>query len=131
MAQKIIRGRKGGGGGGHTPVESPDSVQSISRAKMLFSLGEGEFAGRLDGTNVYADGTSVLNSDGTENFPGFRWEFRPGTQAQDYIQGIPSVENEIAISTELKSGTSWVRAVSNLQLCYSLALRLADAAITG
>lgn len=116
MAQKIIRGRKGGGGGGHTPVESPDSVQSISRAKMLFSLGEGEFAGRLDGTNVYADGTSVLNSDGTENFPGFRWEFRPGTQAQDYIQGIPSVENEIAISTELKSGTPWVRAVSNLQL---------------
>lgn len=83
---------------------------------MLFSLGEGEFAGRLDGTNVYADGTSVLNSDGTENFPGFRWEFRPGTQAQDYIQGIPSVENEIAISTELKSGTPWVRAVSNLQL---------------
>lgn len=112
----MIKGRKGGSGGGHTPVESPDSVQSISRAKMLFSLGEGEFAGRLDGTNVYADGTSVLNSDGTENFPGFRWEFRPGTQAQDYIQGIPSVENEIAISTELKSGTPWVRAVSNLQL---------------
>jgi predicted phage tail protein len=83
---------------------------------MLFSLGEGEFSGRLDGTNVYADGTPVLNSDGTENFPGFRWEFRPGTQAQDYIQGIPSVENEIAISTELKSGTPWVRAVSNLQL---------------
>ncbi|NLU14808.1 MAG: host specificity protein J [Serratia liquefaciens] len=116
MENITIKGRKGGGGGGHTPVESPDSVQSISRAKMLFSLGEGEFAGRLDGTNVYADGTPVLNSDGTENFPGFRWEFRPGTQAQDYIQGIPSVENEIAISTELKSGTPWVRSVSNLQL---------------
>jgi predicted phage tail protein len=83
---------------------------------MLFSLGEGEFAGRLDGTNVYADGTPVLNSDGTENFPGFRWEFRPGTQSQDYIQGIPAVENEITVSTELKSGTPWVRSVSNLQL---------------
>lgn len=116
MENITIKGRKGGGGGGHTPVESPDSVQSISRAKMLFSLGEGEFAGWLDGTNVYADGTPVLNSDGTENFPGFRWEFRPGTQAQDYIQGIPSVENEIGISTELKSGTPWVRSVSNLQL---------------
>lgn len=116
MDNVTIKGRKGGGGGGHTPVESPDSVQSISRAKMLFSLGEGEFAGRLDGTNVYADGTPVLNSDGTENFPGFRWEFRPGTQSQDYIQGIPAVENEIAVSTELKSGTPWVRSVSNLQL---------------
>ena len=41
MAQNMIRGRKGGGGGGHTPVESPDSIQSIARAKMLFALGEG------------------------------------------------------------------------------------------
>lgn len=60
MAQKIIRGRKGGGGGGHTPVESPDSIQSIARAKMLFALGEGEFAGGLDGTNIFADGTPQL-----------------------------------------------------------------------
>ena len=51
MAQNMIRGRKGGGGGGHTPVESPDSIQSIARAKMLFALGEG-FAGGLDGTNI-------------------------------------------------------------------------------
>ncbi|MBN5379304.1 host specificity protein J [Serratia marcescens] len=116
MAQKIIRGRKGGGGGGHTPVESPDSIQSIARAKMLFALGEGEFAGGLDGTNIFADGTPALNTDGSENFPGFRWEFRPGTQAQDYIQGIPAVENEITVGTELKSGTPWVRSVSNLQL---------------
>lgn len=83
---------------------------------MLFALGEGEFAGGLDGTNIFADGTPALNADGSENFPGFRWEFRPGTQAQDYIQGIPAVENEITIGTELKNGTPWVRSVSNLQL---------------
>ncbi|EON2012274.1 host specificity protein J [Serratia marcescens] len=116
MDNVTIKGRKGGGGGGHTPVESPDSIQSIARAKMLFALGEGEFAGGLDGTNIFADGTPVLNADGSENFPGFRWEFRPGTQAQDYIQGIPAVENESTVGTELKSGTPWVRSVSNLQL---------------
>ncbi|MDU3569440.1 MAG: DUF1983 domain-containing protein [Serratia marcescens] len=116
MAQNMIRGRKGGGGGGHTPVESPDSIQSIARAKMLFALGEGEFAGGLDGTNIFVDGTPVLSSDGTENFPGFRWEFRPGSQAQEYIQGIPAVENEISFGSELKSGAPWVRSVSNLQL---------------
>lgn len=116
MAQNMIRGRKGGGGGGHTPVESPDSIQSIARAKMLFALGEGEFAGGLDGTNIFVDGTPVLGSDGTENFPGFRWEFRPGSQAQEYIQGIPAVENEISVGSELKSGAPWVRSVSNLQL---------------
>ncbi|MER5144340.1 host specificity protein J [Serratia marcescens] len=116
MDNVTIKGRKGGGSGGHTPVESPDSIQSIARAKMLFALGEGEFAGGLDGTNIFADGTPALNADGSENFPGFRWEFRPGTQAQDYIQGIPAVENEITVGTELKSGTPWVRSVSNLQL---------------
>ncbi|XUU49181.1 host specificity protein J [Serratia nematodiphila] len=116
MDNVTIKGRKGGGGGGHTPVESPDSIQSIARAKMLFALGEGEFAGGLNGTNIFADGTPALNADGSENFPGFRWEFRPGTQAQDYIQGIPAVENEITVGTELKSGTPWVRSVSNLQL---------------
>ncbi|WP_440481658.1 host specificity protein J [Serratia marcescens] len=116
MNNVTIKGRKGGGGGGHTPVESPDSIQSIARAKMLFALGEGEFAGGLDGTNIFADGTPALNADGSENFPGFRWEFRPGTQAQEYIQGIPAVENEITVGTELKSGTPWVRSVSNLQL---------------
>ncbi|MEL5319282.1 host specificity protein J [Serratia ureilytica] len=116
MDNVTIKGRKGGSGGGHTPVESPDSIQSIARAKMLFALGEGEFAGGLDGTKIFADGTPALNADGSENFPGFRWEFRPGTQAQDYIQGIPAVENEITVGTELKSGTPWVRSVSNLQL---------------
>lgn len=58
----------------------------------------------------------MLSSDGTENFPGFRWEFRPGSQAQEYIQGIPAVENEISVGSELKSGAPWVRSVSNLQL---------------
>ncbi|CAI1973538.1 host specificity protein J [Serratia marcescens] len=116
MDNVTIKGRKGGGGGGHTPVESPDSIQSIAKAKMLFALGEGEFAGGLDGTNIFADGTPALNADGSENFPGFRWEFRPGTQVQEYIQGIPAVENEITVGTELKSGTPWVRSVSNLQL---------------
>ncbi len=65
---------------------------------------------------TFVDGTPVLSSDGTENFPGFRWEFRPGSQAQEYIQGIPAVENEISVGSELKSGTPWVRSVSNLQL---------------
>ncbi|WP_367672808.1 hypothetical protein, partial [Serratia symbiotica] len=84
MAQKTIRGRKGGDQAGHTPAESPSSIQSIARAKMLLALGEGEFAGGLDGKHIFLDGTPIIAADGTENFPGSRWEFRPGTQAQDY-----------------------------------------------
>nr|WP_016257441.1 hypothetical protein [Yersinia pestis] len=93
MARKPIKGRKGGGSNATTPVESPDSIQSTARAKILIALGEGEFAGGLDGTNIYLDGTPIKNSDGTSNFTGVTWEYRPGTQAQDYIQGMETVNN--------------------------------------
>lgn len=63
MARKPIKGRKGGGSNATTPVESPDSIQSTARAKILIALGEGEFAGGLDGTNIYLDGTPIKNSD--------------------------------------------------------------------
>ncbi|MGP2740058.1 host specificity protein J [Serratia nevei] len=114
--EKIIQGRKGGSGGGHTPTESPDSIQSIAKTKILLAIGEGELAGGLDGTNIYLDGTPLLSPDGTTNFPGVEWEFRPGTQTQSYIQGVPGAENEISIGTELKASQPWVRAISNTQL---------------
>lgn len=116
IMEKIIQGRKGGGGGGHTPTESPDSIQSIAKTKILLAIGEGELAGGLDGTNIYLDGTPLLSPDGTTNFPGVEWEFRPGTQTQSYIQGVPGAENEISIGTELKASQPWVRAISNTQL---------------
>lgn len=112
----VIEGRKGGSSSPSTPTESPDSLQSTSYAKILLALGEGEFAGELDGTRIFLDGTPLTSADGTENFPGVRWEFRPGTPHQEYIPGMPDVENEIAVSTELTSERDWVRAVTNTQL---------------
>jgi len=115
-----IIGAKGGSKQGHTPVESPDSIQSIARAKMLIALGEGEFAGGLDGKTIFlGDGTSytpLLNADGSENFPGVVWEFRSGTQDQTYIQGFPGIENELQVSQVLKQNVPYVRAISNTQL---------------
>ncbi|MCH6191269.1 DUF1983 domain-containing protein [Serratia sp. X10] len=111
-----IEGRKGGSSTPSAPYESPDSLQSTSFAKILLALGEGEFGGNIDGTRIFLDGTPIISADGTENFPGVRWDFRPGTPHQEYIPGMPDVENEIAVSTELTSDRDWVRAVSNTQL---------------
>ncbi len=111
-----ITGRKGGGGSPRTPVEQPDDLQSVARAKLLIALGEGEFAGELTGKAIFLDGTPLLNADGSENFPGVVWEYRPGTQAQTYIQGMPAAENEIAIGTTVQSGTPWAHAFTNPQL---------------
>jgi predicted phage tail protein len=111
-----ITGSKGGSNNTTTPTESPDSLQSTSYAKILLALGEGEWEGGLDGTNIFLDGTPVVAADGTQNFPGVRWEFRPGTPDQEYIQGMPDVENEITVGTELTSQTPWVRSLTNTQL---------------
>ncbi len=116
MARKQIKGRKGGGGNATTPVESPDSLNSLATAKILLAIGCGEFFGVLNKKNTYLDGTVIQNADGTENFPGVRLDFRPGNQSQTYIPGMPNVENEITVNTELKSETPWVRSVTNIQL---------------
>ncbi|MFO4088870.1 host specificity protein J [Enterobacter asburiae] len=128
MTTTIIKGRgKGGSNQTRTPVEAPDSIQSIARAKVLIALGEGEFAGGLDGKNIFLGDSSsytpLQNADGSYNFNNVKYEFRSGTQDQDYIQGFPGIENELQVSYELKQAVPYVRAVSNTQFS-ALRIRL-------
>ncbi|HBN9622527.1 TPA: phage tail protein [Pseudomonas aeruginosa] len=125
---KTITGHKGGSKKPRQPVEMPDSVRSIARAKILLALGEGEFDGGVDGRSIYLDDTPLLAADGSVNFPGVTWEFRPGSVDQEHIAGVPAVENELAVGVELKSDAPWVRAVSNTQLS-AVRLRLSWPAI--
>lgn len=116
MAIKSIIGRKGGESKQRNPSEQPDDLQSVAKAKILIALGEGEFAGGLTGTNIFLDGTPLENPDGSRNFSGVAWEFRPGNQAQPYIQGMPGSENEISVGTQVSSATAWTRTFTNTQL---------------
>lgn len=111
-----ITGAKGGSQKQHTPVEQPDSAQSMARCRILLALGEGEFAGGLDATRIYLEGTPLGNADGTMNFENVSWDFRPGTQVQSPIPGFPAVENETAIGIPLTKATPWTRALSNTQI---------------
>ncbi|HDC4475699.1 TPA: phage tail protein [Enterobacter asburiae] len=120
---KVLKGRKGGSSSSRTPTEQPDDLQSVAKAKILVALGEGEFAGQLTGKDIYLDGTALENADGSQNFSGVTWEFRAGTQAQKYIQGIPGTENEISVGTEVSSATAWTRTFTNTQLS-AIRLRL-------
>ncbi|HCT9400027.1 TPA: phage tail protein [Enterobacter hormaechei] len=113
---ETITGAKGGSQKQHTPVEQPDSAQSMARCRMLLALGEGEFAGGLDATSIFLDGTPLGNADGTMNFENVSWEFRPGTQTQTPIPGFPAVENETTVGVSLTKATPWTRALSNTQI---------------
>jgi predicted phage tail protein len=118
-----IQGRKSGSSKPSSPKESPDSLHSVATAKILLALSEGECSGGLTDKDIYLDGTPIRAQDGALNFPGVMWEYRPGTQAQEYILGLASVENEISINTPLKQTQPWTRAISNTQLS-ALRIRL-------
>jgi predicted phage tail protein len=116
-ARKIdIHGAKGGEEKAKTPTEAPDSLRSVAIAKMLIAIGEGEFEGTPTARDIYLDNTPLQDPQSNMNFPNVKWEWRTGAVDQTYIQGIPSIENETTISTELRSGTPWVRAITNTQL---------------
>ena len=113
---QIIEGQKGGSKKPHKPYEQPDNLRSTAKLKMLIALSEGEVEGGVTPQNIFIDKTPLANPDGTINFKGVRWEFRNGSQTQDYIQGMPEVSNELKANFIVKTDKPWVRSFSNLDL---------------
>ena len=131
----MIKGAKAGEQSQRQPVIAKDSAASISYLKILYGLSEGEISGLADGAkSIYLDDTPLLDDSGNPNFKddngnlAVTWDFRTGTNDQDYIKGFPSVENETNINVELKGGTPYVKTVTNSQLS-AVRLRLSWAAL--
>ena len=116
-AQKLdIVGAKGGSDKPKQPTEAPDSLRSVAVAKMLIAVGEGEFEGTPTARDIYLDSTPLADPTGNLNFPNVKWEWRTGSVEQGHIPGIPSIENEISESVELRSDNAYIRAIDRLEL---------------
>ena len=116
-AQKLdIVGAKGGSDKPKQPNEAPDSLRSVAVAKMLIAVGEGEFEGTPTARDIYLDSTPLADPAGNLNFPNVKWEWRTGSVEQGHIPGIPSIENEISESVELRSDNAYIRAIDRLEL---------------
>ncbi|HEM7896965.1 TPA: phage tail protein [Burkholderia cenocepacia] len=114
---KRISGAKGGGGGAGGGGESPDSLHSVARAKVLDAISEGPIVGLVKGMqSVFLDGTPIQNSDGSVNFQNYSVDVRTGTLDQEFMPGFPAVERESAVGVPLTSDAPWVRQVQNTQL---------------
>lgn len=131
----MIKGAKAGQQSQRQPVIAKDSAASISYLNILYGLSEGEISGLADGAkSIYLDDTPLIDDSGNPNFKddngnlAVTWDFRTGTNDQDYIKGFPSVENETNINVELKGGTPYVKTVTNSQLS-AVRLRLSWAAL--
>ncbi|MBW8288998.1 DUF1983 domain-containing protein [Chromobacterium subtsugae] len=119
MSDDAIFGAKGGGGGSqHTPVESPDTAQSISYGRMMVLLSHGETGGPADAANplksIYLDDTPIQNQDGSFNFQNMQVSYRNGTQTQPAIQGFPAVETEIGVGLEVKAANPITQTVADV-----------------
>lgn len=119
-----IHGEKGGSSKPKSPVEASDSLRSTNLAKLLIAVGEGEFEAVPTEYDIYLDNTPIRDASGNYNFPGVKWDWRPGSVDQTYIPGIPSVENETSLNIELRSDAPWVRSITNTQLS-AVRMRLA------
>ena len=131
----MIKGAKAGQQQQRQPVIAKDSAASISYLKILYGLSEGEISGLANGAkSIYLDDTPLIDDSGNPNFKddngnlAVTWDFRTGTNDQEYIKGFPSVENETNINVELKGGTPYVKTVTNNQLS-AVRLRLSWAAL--
>ncbi len=117
MSLSVIKGAKAGQEKPHQPSIAKDDVASISKIKIIYALSDGEVKGLADGAaSIMLDGTPLIGADGTPNFDNVEWEIRHGTVDQTHIAGLPNLSSEIAIGTILRSGTPWIRTITNTQL---------------
>lgn len=112
----FIQGYKGGSQRAHTPVEQDDNLLSVAKLKMLLAVCEGEVEGNVTAQQIYLNNTPLANDDGSYNFTGVKWEFRRGTQDQEYIQGMPEVDNELSVGQTITTANPWTRQFTDTTL---------------
>lgn len=114
---EVIQGAGGGGSKGsnaHTPVEAPNTLQSVIKGRILDLIAYGPIYGLVDGLkSVYLDKTPVMNADGSYNFSGCKLTTREGYPWQEIFEGFPNVETTFEINSEVTFAAPVIRSVSN------------------
>lgn len=112
----IKLGHKAGSESPRKPVTAPDSASSKSYARIVYGINDGHMVGFIDGLkSLILDNTPVQSSSGEMNITEVEVQTRWGTNDQDYLEGFPSVVNEIGYNNvEIVSAHSFVHYVNDL-----------------
>lgn len=105
-----IRVHNGGGGkgGGSSarPTEEPNTISSVTKARIVHVISEGPIDGLVgDGQGILINSTPLVNTEGEFNFEGVSYDFRLGTPNQTYMPGFPEVESFFSVNTEATFGS--------------------------
>lgn len=107
----------GAGGGGHTPVEAPNTARSVQRAAIVDVLSEGPILGLVNGLkSVFLDEVPVENADGTRNVQDFAIAMQlggPSSEGALSEGGFNAVEAEIPVGIEVRQQVPVTRTISD------------------
>lgn len=121
----IVAGSKSskGGGSSSSGSESPNSLRSNAKARIIELLGEGEIVGLVDaagepvtsengGTAIFFGETAAQNENGSWNFKGLTWQQRVGLPDQDHLNGFTMAETPVDVGVQVtNSGGPVVRSI--------------------
>lgn len=106
-----LRGSGGGGkGGGHTPTEDKNTIQTNHVLRLIEVLGEGPISAVQQ---VYLDETAVTDDDGNATFEGVTIENRMGTPDQSHVEGFTSQQAESIVDARVTEATPVVQTITN------------------
>ncbi|AOF53725.1 hypothetical protein BKG91_03325 [Rodentibacter caecimuris] len=105
---------KGGGGGGHTPYEAPETGRSKQSVRVVESISEGVVKGLVDGMkSIYLDDTPIQNADNSFNFSNVTWQGRKGLAVQDQLSDFDTSEREVNVGQEVKKSSPLTRTITD------------------
>lgn len=107
------------GGGGHTPVEAPDSLLSSQRLSAIGIISLGPIKGPVNKwKSTYLDNTPIQNASGKDdddvdsfNFTNMEIQYTLGTQDQLPMTGFDSSQREVPIGIEVKKELPITRSI--------------------
>ena len=109
-----VAGSKGGESKPKQPSIAANSVPSLATVRMVYLWSWGPIVGPVNGSkSIKLDGTPLVSEDGTENFPGVKWQFRNGELNQERLEGLTESNNEISVNRELLSTAPYLHSISN------------------
>lgn len=107
------------GGGGHTPVEAPDSLRSSQRLSAIGLISLGPIRGPVNKwKSTYLDNTPIQNASGKDdndkdsfNFKNVEIQYTLGYQDQDLLSGFDTSQREVPMSVEIKNESPITRTI--------------------